>query len=394
MPRTIGTNSRWTLFAPAFFVLLLLGACDESAQEEAVTAAPAEVMIAEVEQKIVPIVMEFPGTVQAVKTVQIIPRVSGYVEKRYFEEGAYVETGAPLYLIDPRPFEARLASRKAQLEKDQATLAYWTSEADRFARAAKTGAVAAAGEQEAKSKRDALKAAVAQDKADIENARLDLSYTNIVAPFAGRAEDTRRYEGDLVEKHRDTLTTLVQLDPIHVVFNMNARQMAEIKRLIVKGWGLSERAQYKATVILPNGKVYDNLGRLDFVSAQIDPATDTHAMRAEFPNPRRSEGRGLIAPAILTPGQYVPLRLTVGSQPDAVVITASALVQSQLGTHVFVVDDNDTAEFRIVEIDRPYNRQWIIGKGLEPGERVIVQGVQKVRNGTVVKAMSQKSASN
>lgn len=351
-------------------------------------------MIAEVAQETIPIIVEIPGTVRSVKAVKIIPRVSGYIDKLYFEEGGFVQAGDPLYLIDPRPFEASLASRQAMLEKNRATLSFWESEADRFARAAKTGAVAAGAKQEALSKRDELLAKVAERKADIENAALDLSYTKIVAPFSGRTEDTRRYEGDLVEKQRDTLTTLVQLDPIHVVFSMSARQMGEVRRLIAKGWAPSDRDQYKATVLLPDGRVYDEVGRLDFVSAHVDPATDTHAMRALFPNRRMDKGRGQIAPTVLTPGLYVPVRLTVGWQPEAVLIPKPALVQSELGTYVFVVDNDDTVEFRMIEVDRLYDQQWVIRKGLEQGERVIVQGVQKVRNGIVVKAMAEKPANN
>ncbi len=370
---------------------MLAAACDDgSAQKSAAPPPPPAVRVVKVAQETIPIIMEFPGTVQSVKTVEIIPRVSGYIDKRYFDEGTFVKAGDPLFLIDPRPFQILLKARQAQLRKDQATLAYWKTEADREAKLARKGFAAAKKKELAISKRKELGAAVAKDRADIEDAKLSLSYTKIVAPFAGRTEHTRQYEGDLVEKHRDVLTVMVQIDPIHVVFDMSARQLAEIRRLIAKGWGPSEREQYKAVVVLSDGRVHDQEGQLDFFSAQINPATDTHTMRVVFPNPLTNLGSA--AHAALTSGQYVPLRFTVGQQPDALLIPMPALIENQEGSHVFVVGKDGKAEKRIVEVDRLYQRQWVIRKGLEQGEYVIVGGVQKVRAGIVVKPVIEKSA--
>ena len=192
-----------------------------------------------------------------------------------------------------------------------------------------------------------------------------------------------------MNKNQDILTVLVQIDPIHVQFSMSAQQIAEIRRLIAKGWAPSVRQQYKAVVVLSDGRVHDQEGYVDFFSAQINPTTDTHIMRAIFPNPLIEFGN--VAPAALTSGQYVPLRLTVGQQPGAVLIPMSALMQNQEGTHVFVVDKDSRAEKRKVEVDRLYRQQWVIGKGLEKGERVIVRGLQKVRTGTIVKAENEIS---
>jgi membrane fusion protein (multidrug efflux system) len=244
--------------------------------------------------------------------------------------------------------------------------------------------------EQSASKRNEMRAAVAKDRAEIELAKLDLSYTKIVAPFAGRTEDTRHYEGDLVNKNSDILTVLVQIDPIHVQFSMSARQIAEMRRLIAKGWAPSVRQQYKAVVTLADGRDHDQEGYVDFFSAQINPTTDTHIMRAVFANPLMKLDS--VAPAALTSGQYVPLRLTVGQQPGAVLIPMPALIQNQEGTHVFVVDKDSRAEKRKVEVDRLYRQQWVIEKGLEKGERVIVSGLQKVRTGTIVKAENEKSA--
>ena len=372
------------------FVTLLLAGCTDKPENMAASPSPPDVVVAEVVQKTIPIVMEFAGTVKSVKAVDIVPRVSGYIEKQYFKEGTFLQDGDPLYLIDPRPFEARLKFHQAQLEEIRALLTYWKSESERRMRLFKQRAVSEADKEQAIAKHAEMMAALAKNKAALEDARLDLSYTEITAPFAGRIEETLFYEGDLVKEHRDTLTTVVQIDPIHVIFEMSRREVSEIRGLIEKGWAPTEMEKYTAVVLLPDGNVYPYEGYLEFISARFNPATDTHMMRAVFPNPLRAGGA--IAPVALISGQYVPIRLTIGQQPNAELIPGPALVQSQIGTHVFVVDKDDRVETRVVEVDRAYGQQWVIRKGLEKGERIIVTGIQKVRTGTIVNSKTEESA--
>ncbi len=372
------------------FMALLPAGCTDKPENMAASPSPPDVVVAEVVQKTIPVIMKFAGTVKSVKAVDIVPRVSGYIEKQYFKEGTFLQDGDPLYLIDPRPFEARLKLHQAQLDEIRALLTYWKSESDRRTRLFKQRAVSEADKEEAIAKHAEMLAALAKQKATLEDARLDLSYTEITAPFAGRIEDTLFYEGDLVKEHRDTLTTVVQIDPIHVIFEMSRREVSEIRGLIAKGWAPTEMEKYTAVVLLPDGSVYPHEGYLEFISARFNPATDTHMMRAVFPNPLRAGGA--IAPVALISGQYVPIRLTIGQQPDAELIPGPALVQSQIGTHVFVVDKDNKVETRVVEVDRPYGQQWVIRKGLEKGERVIVKGIQKVRTGTMVNSKTEDSA--
>lgn len=373
----------WRLAAVAAVVLALLvtAGCERKASEAAPKPPPPLVKLAEVKQETIPLFMDFSGTVQAIKSVDIIPRVSGYIEKRYFTEGTHVEEGAPLYLIDPRPFQARLDNYKAVLKRDQAQLGFWTEEAARYTRLAKQGAGSVEKQQEAVAKRDETAAAIEQDKANIAEAELQLSFTNITAPFKGRIQNTRINAGQLVTAQKDVLTTLVQIDPIYVVFNVSRRQVYEVQQLSFEGVVKPVPGKgFKTQVFMPNGKPYEHEGEVDFWSAQIDPTTDSLTGRAIFPNPFKRD-----VDVHLIPGQYVPLRLILGEQPDAILIPESALVQTQVGSRVFVVDKENKVAQRQVEVGRSYDQQWVIKKGLAKGERVIVEGVQKVRPGIVVR---------
>ena len=186
----------WILAALGLTILLTV-ACDGKAKKQAVKPQPPDVAVAEVVQGKVPIVMEFSGTIKAIKTVDIVPRVSGYIEKRYFEEGTIVQAGDPLYLIDPRPYKARLDAYKAQLKLDQAALAFWEKEVKRYETLVKQGAASKEKTEGTIAKRAELLATVEKDKANIENAALDLSFTKITAPFNGRTQETQINVGNL-----------------------------------------------------------------------------------------------------------------------------------------------------------------------------------------------------
>ena len=381
---------RLWIYASLGLILLLMAACDGKAKKQAIKPPPPDVSVAKVIQSAVPIIMEFSGTIKAKKIVDIIPRVSGYIDKRYFEEGTFVKEGDPLYLIDPRPYKARLDAYKAQLELDQAGLVFWEKEIKRYTALAKQGAASQEKKEGVTAKRDETLAAVQKDKADIENARLELNYTHITAPFSGRTQQTRINVGQLVHQQRDVLTTLVQIDPIYVIFSMSRRDVFETQKLQEEGLGFKTWKDFKVELILPDGSLYAHPGKLNFVSAQIDPATDSLTVRAEFPNPLPQSQQ-----VALIPGQYVPLRLTVGKNPDALLIPEPALVESQIGNQVYVVGNDNKVESRTVAVGKSYQHQRIITKGLKKDEKVIVEGTQKVRSGVVVnpKPYSAKKAS-
>jgi len=370
----------WILAALGLILLFML-ACDGKAKKQAVKPAPPDVQVAEVIQAKVPIVMEFSGTIQAIKTVDIVPRVSGYIDKRHFEEGTFVKKDDPLYLIDPRPYKAKLDALEAQLKLDQAGLAFWQKETRRYTKLVKQGAASKEKTEGTIAKRDELLATVTKDKADIENAQLDLSFTNITAPFDGRIQQTRINVGNLVQQQRDVLTTLVQMDPVYVVFNISRRNVFEVQLLKRQG-KLFEIADMRIEIRLPDGSVYSQQGKVNFISFQIDPTTDTVLVRGIIAN-KKDQGIGDFD---LIPGQYAPVRLILGEDPAALLIPQPALLESQIGKQVFVVSQDNKVESRRVEVGRGYQGQWVIKKGLKKGDKVIVEGTQKVRPGVVVDA--------
>ncbi len=379
------------IFAAMGLIILLTVACDGKAKKQAVKPPPPDVAVAEVVQDKVPIVKEFSGTIKAIKTVDIVPRVSGYIEKRYFDEGTIVKTGDPLYLIDPRPYKARLDAYMAQLKLDQAALAFWEKETKRYQSLVKQGAASREKTEGTLAKRDEMLATVEKDKADIENAALDLSFTKITAPFNGRTQETRINVGNLVQQQRDVLTTLVQMDPIYVVFNISRNQVYEIQKQKRQGKVLPVE-EMRTEVLQPDGSTYPHEGKINFISFRINPTTDSVLVRAILTNTKSGDVGGYD----LIPGQYAPVRLILGEDANALLIPQPALVESQIGKQVFVVDADNKVETRNVEVGRSYKNQWIIQKGLKKGEKVIVEGTQKVRSGVVVKpkAYTAKKASS
>ena len=380
------TNAATLVAACGLFIGL--AGCEKPKQKPPMP--PPGVVVSAVKQETVPIVMEVAGTVQPVKTVKIVPRVSGYIFERNFTEGGNVTEGDPLYSIDPRPYQSNLDSLKAQLKQHQASLKFWTNEAARYDRLAKTGNVSVEKKEQADYRKAEAKALVEANKADIENAELDLSFTRITAPFNGRIEETQAHVGELVEKQKTELTTVVQIDPIYVISNISREQTYQIQQLQQQGLAPAVSQEFTGELVMPDGSIYSHIGNLNYVSALIDPSTDTTQVRYLFSNPR------LGARVSLIPGQYIPLRMIVGHQPDALLIPNTALLQTQEGTHVFVVDKDNKVEKRMVTTGASHEHQWVVKKGLKKGERVIAEGHQKVRPGMEVKitdAAADKSQS-
>jgi len=356
-----------------------LSGCGQDSAPKAAPPPPT-VVVTEVLSRDIPIIVPVSGTVQGSRQVAIKPQVSGTIEERLFDEGSEVRQGDSLYQIDARPFQAQLDAAQAQLAVDQANLEFAKAEVERYTRLADKGAGSVEKKEDMVKQRKQALAAVAKDKADIEQARLNLGYTHIKAPFSGVIQATRVYKGAVVTAQQTTLTELVTEDPVHVVFNVSRRDAYRLTQLQQQGMGVTSLEKITAHYDLPDGSRSPIEGHLDFRSTQLDPDTDTFVGRALFDNPGDTHDRGLL------PGQYVPLYLTIGHRPKALLIPQAALMQSQEGDAVYVVAADNKAERRAIEVGNAYQQYWVVQKGLKAGERVISAGTQKIRrSGVVVK---------
>ena len=360
--------------------VLTATACSEKSPTAAKAGAQPEVTVAEVRRETIPILMEFPGTVTAVRAVKIIPRVSGQLVERKFTEGTYVDEGDLLYVIDPRPFQAQLDAATAQLAQDEASLKFQRAEAKRYERLAARGVGSTEDKAKADAQLDEARAAVTKDRDDIESAKLTLEYAHITAPFHGYIQDTLVHVGSQVTEEQTVMTTLVQTDPIHVVFNISRTQLGTIQRLQSQGFAPDRLTGLGASARLSDGRLFQQSGHFDFISAEVDPDTDTLQARAEFPNSSGPRDYGT-----LISGQYVPIVLTVGHHPDALLIPRAALLETQDGRFVYVLGKDDKVEKRQIAIGSGHQGDWVVHEGLKEGERVIVSGLQKVRSGAEVK---------
>ncbi|ELA7315291.1 multidrug efflux RND transporter periplasmic adaptor subunit VmeY [Vibrio alginolyticus] len=315
------------------------------------------------------------GRIEAVEDTNITAQISGYLKARHFEEGQMVEKGQLLYSIEPSSFEAQVASAKAALAQAKAVLKKAELDHTRGKNLLPRGSIS-------QSEFDALTAALLGARAELEaaNAQLklaevNLSYTQIRAPFSGRISDTKVSTGDLVSPSSGVLTTLVSLDPVHTSFSVSERERLAMGMDQVKGDGSAESNRVEVQLELENGQFFEHLGKLDFLGNRIDTKTGTIAMRALVPNPEQK----------LLPGQHIKVNLRDKNTKDVIVIPRRAVQTDLEGDFVMVMAEGSVAERRNVELGPQVEQGIIIREGLDQEDTVITQGLQRVRNGVEVR---------
>jgi membrane fusion protein (multidrug efflux system) len=342
------------------------------------STGPPEVLVAEVVQKEVPVIRQWVGTLNGSENADVRARTAGYLQKRGYQEGGPVKEGDLLFEIDARPFIAALDQAKGQLQEAQATLLGVELDAKR-AKELFAGKVISEQEYTNKTQNYQTRlAAVAAAQAAVDNAQLNLDYTKVVSPLNGIAGQAQAQIGDLVGTGSNTaLTTVSQIDPIRFYFPISEQSYWEfadrLKEMMTKPE--AERPA-KAELILPNGSVYPQKGRFAFVDRQVDSKTGTIQLAVSFPNPDLT----------LRPGQYGTVRAEILTIPDALLIPQQAVSELQGGAQVVVVGPDNKAEIRAVKVGPVFGRLIVVTEGLKVGERVIVEGFQKVRQGMQVSA--------
>lgn len=368
----------------ALFVGVAFSSCEKPASTP--SAAPPEVLVTEVTQKEVPVFRQWVGTLNGSENADVRARVTGYLEKRAYQEGGYVKKGDLLFEIDSRPFVAALDQAQGQLQQAQATMIGAELDAKR-AKELYQGKVISDQEYTNKTQDYQTKAAaVTAAQAGVEQAQLNLDYTKIVSPLDGIAGQAQAQIGDLVGTGSNTaLTTVSQVDPMRCYFPISEQTYWEYAEQLKAAMLVPEAERREAVqLIFPDGSTYSHKGRFAFVDRQVDPKTGTIQVAVNFPNPELT----------LRPGQYVTARVQLQTIPNALLIPQQAVSELQGGDQVAVVNSDGKAEIRAVKVGSVFGRMIVITDGLKAGEKVIVEGFQKVRQGMPVSAKPYEEPPN
>jgi membrane fusion protein (multidrug efflux system) len=348
---------------------LLAVACGK---KEAPPPPLPDVKVATVLQKDVPIYIEAIGQTRGSTEIEVRARVEGFVQTVDFKEGNPVRKGELLYTIDSAPFEAALAQAKGQLAEAQAQHARAKQDVVRYEPLVAKNAISRQEYETAVVVERAAEAAVAAAKAVAERAQIDLGYTRVTAPETGLVGKTEVYPGTLVGKANTLLTHISQIATIHVRFTIPERDYLFYARRAPQG---RANPSLPFELVLADGSLHPEKGQLVFVDRNVDPATGTILLEAAFPNPG----------GIVRPGQYARVRAAVDLKQGAILVPQRAVSELQGIYNVAVVGGDDTVEMRMVKPAERIGTLWVVDSGLKAGERIVVEGLQKVRPGVKVK---------
>jgi membrane fusion protein, multidrug efflux system len=368
-------------------VALLLGACGSQDQKPGVpgAGAPPSVGVVTAQAQNVPMVAELPGRTAPYLIAEVRPQVTGIIAKRAFAEGSEVKAGAMLYQIEPATYTAAFDSAKASLARAQANREAARLKAVRYADLVKIDAVSKQANDDAQAALKQADADIAAARAAVDKARIDVDYTRVSAPISGRIGRSAVTPGALVTANQATaLATIQQLDPIYVDVTQSSADLLRLKRDLAAGnLQRSRDATVPVKLVLEDGSVYGSDGKLAFSEVSVDQGTGSVTLRALFPNPRGE----------LLPGMYVRARLTQGVRRDAFLVPHAALSHDARGKAlVMVVNKENKVEPRMVEATQSQGDKWVVTQGIAAGDRVIVEGLQKVRPDMVVQAQPAGTA--
>ena len=367
----------------ALMVLLsggfLLYGCERQQQSPPPPPVP-EVAVVTVQPQRVELTTELPGRTSAFLVAEIRPQVNGLIQKRLFKEGSDVKAGQVLYQIDPAPFQAALDNAKAALSKAEANVPSIRLRMQRYRELLADKAVSQQDCDDAAAALKQAEAEVEYGKAAVESARINLGYTRVTAPIAGRIGRSSVTDGALVTAHQAVaLATIQQLDPIYADVPQSTTELLRLRRRLEDG-RLNQNGsnQQKVKLILEDQAVYPLEGTLQFREVTVDPTTGSVILRVVFPNP---EG-------VLLPGMFVRAVVKEGTNEQAILIPQQTVSRDPKGNpSVLIVDPEGKVQQRMLTLDRATGDQWLVSSGLASGDRVIVEGMQKARPGASVKVV-------
>ncbi len=358
-------------------ILILCAGCGSKEQAKP-TPPPTEVGVVTISAAPLPITTDVPGRIVAVRSAEVRARATGILLKRSFDEGADVEKDQELFQIDPQPLQAAYDSAKATLARAEAASAQTTGKAKRYESLVKIHAVSQQEYDDINTLTLQSKADVESAKALVETARLNLGYATVIAPITGRIGAAQVTEGALVSQAAATpLAMIQQLDPIYFDFTQSSTELIQLKQALDSGKLQSlAPGQAKVTLLLDDSSAYSLPGKLIFSGISVDPTTGMVTLRAEFPNPDH----------LLLPGMFARGRLEQAVNENAITAPQRGVALGPNGTAtVMVVTPQNIVEARPIKIASAFKDQWVVTSGLQDGEKIIVEGLQKIRPGATVK---------
>jgi len=376
---------RIRLTASLLPLLALFSGC--KGKQETAPPAPPEVQVAVVEQKDVPVYSEFVGTLAGDVNATISAQVTGYLLSRNYVEGTVVTNGQLLFQIDPAPFQATLDKAKAQLAQAQAQEQKFALDVKRYRPLAATQAISQQDLDDAIQNQMSAQGQVEAAQAAVEQAKLNLGFTAVRSPLDGLAGLARAQVGDLLGPSSGELTTVAKIEPIRVYFSVSQQMVTRMQeRRIAEGKGTIRTTEEgpELELTLASGSVYPLKGRVRFANNQVDVKTGTVTVVGEFPNPNM----------LLVPGMFVRVRALVETLKDALLVPQEAVAEMQGRNLVALLGADNKVSIRPVVASLQFGRQWVISGNLKAGDRVVAEGIQKVREGAVVNPvpLAQKTA--
>jgi multidrug efflux system membrane fusion protein len=347
-------------------VAVLMGISGCGKKGAAPLAPPVSVTAAQAVIKPMPLVVEAMGSVESYNSLEIVPRVSGQILKFHFREGDEVQRDSLLVTIDPAPFEEALRETEALLASDQAALEFKKSEAERYAGLGEK-AVSRSDFEKTRAEAGAQEHKVNADRAVVEQARFNVGYCSIRSPIPGRAGAYLVNQGAVVTANKTTLLVVNQIEPIYVTFAVPEKDLTAIR-------AEQKKAALTVEARIPGVEAHVRRGQLTFIDNTVDPAKGMIRLKGTFAN----------TDVFLWPGQFVRVSLIVGEEPGVVVIPAKAVQTGPKGTLVFVVKGDRTVEARTVQVARLAGEEAVVARGVSPGEIVVTDGQNKLKNGSVV----------
>lgn len=336
---------------------------------------PAPVTVVTLQPETVTLTRELPGRVTPYLVAEVRPQVNGIVARRLFDEGGTVRPGQPLYQLDDALYRADHESAKAALARAEATLGTARLEARRSTDLVAIKAVSRQDDENAQAALKQAEADVAAARAAAERAAVLLGYARITAPIGGRIGKSSVTQGALVTANQaDALATVQQLDPIYVDLTQSSAELLELRKALAAGKLVSAR-QVPVTVLLEDGSAYPHDGKLEFSDVSVDPTTGSYLLRVVVPNPDQ----------VLLPGAYVRAQIGTGVRPDALLVPQQGVARDPRGeTSAMVVNAEGVVEARPVKVSHAVGNRWLVEDGLAAGDRVIIEGLQKIRPGAPV----------